>query len=402
MQRFSPSIVYMYLALVIVISACEGEQDGPGECLEEPFTVTAGTKASVFTFTADTRRDDVLYYWYIDDVLAGDAGNHIFSYDFLLDTSGNVPGGPGEYTICLSVVSPGCEQGTIRYCETITVEQPASTCPTANFDTAQEEPGTFKFTSNFQENGLFYWYIDDILSGDAGNPIFTYNFLQEGTAGLPNGPGEYEICLKITTEDCPQGTEQYCETITVEAPADPCAQVTFTTDETAPKLYRFESQSNAPGTLYYWYLNGRLSGDAARDYFEYDFSQNPANTATGAGEYEICLKTLTPSCPDGSELYCETVKIAAENGCPSAVFETKNVQGSVYKFTSSFEQGIYYWYINGKLAGDAGSNVFQYDFLLSNDPTVPGGPGSYDICLRIITSGCVQGSELYCTTIAIK
>ena len=402
MQKFN--LIVIYLALTVGTWACEGENDDLGVCLEESFTTTR-TQPGVFTFDADTRRDNVLYYWYINDILAGDAGNHSFTYDFLLNTQGNVPGGPGEYRICLSLVTPGCEQGTALFCETITVEAPTSSCPDADFSAEETRPGKFEFTAEFKEEGVFYWYIDDVLSGDAGSHIFAYDFLLEGVQSVPHGPGEYNICLEIATADCPQASEQFCETITVSPPTDPCIQVTFTTNETGPRLYRFASQSNDPNpnTLYYWYLDGNLSGDAAKDYFEYDFNQDPGNTETGAGEYEVCLQTLTPECPNGSGFYCEKIEIQAGSDCPDPAFVTENTQGGVYKFTSPFQgQGIYYWYIDGLLAGDAGSNVFQYDFLLSNGRGVPGGPGSYDVCLRIITPACQQGSELYCTTIVVK
>ena len=359
---------------------------------------TEEPEPGLFEFSSDFSEEG-LFYWYIDDVLAGDAGSNTFQYDFLLDDSGNVPYGPGDYNICLKIVTPDCQEGSDLFCETITVG--ADPCPPADFTTEEKEPGLFEFSSDFSGEGLFYWYIDDVLAGDAGSNTFQYDFLLDNSGNVPYGPGDYNICLKIITPDCQDGSELFCETITVAV--DPCPVADFTTEETQPNVFKFTSQFSDPAAIYYWYLDEALSGDAAKDYFEYDFTHQVADPyRTGPGEYELCLEIVTPDCQEGSERVCEVVTVEEANTCPDPSFTTEETQNGVFKFSAAFDSNaIYYWYIDGTLAGDAGSNTFEYDFLINSAENLPGGPGDYDICLRMATPDCPDGTELYCDTITV-
>ncbi len=392
-----------------MLLSCEGEQDEPGSCHAEQFTMTQDPQnASAYRFKAETARDEVLYHWSINDTLAGDAASSTFEYDFLLDTSGKVPGGPGEYTICLSVISPECQKGTTLYCETITIGAP-DTCPVVDLLSQETEPGTFQFTSNKVEEGIYYWFIDDVLSGDAGSNIFKYNFLLDNSGKVPYGPGDYEICLRVVTPDCPEGAEKVCKTVHIPSPGSTCPEAEFISNQSPPDVFKFmpgvikfTSTFEDQKALYYWYLDGELSGDAAKHYFEYDFSVDPGSVHTGPGKYEVCLKVVTPDCPEGSNLFCETVVIKVDNSCPEVEFTTEETKHGQFKFTSTnIGTALYYWYIDGKLSGDAGSNTFEYDFLLDTSGKVPGGYGDYEICLRVATPECNTGSELYCTTVSV-
>ena len=355
-----------------------------------------------FTFIAATQQENVRYHWYIDNVLVENSAHHAFQYSFLAENGANLPQGPGEYQVCLNIVSPDAREGTEPFCKTITVTDPTDNCPTADFTAEEKEPGLFEFSSDFSEEGLFYWYIDDVLAGDAGSNTFQYDFLLDGSGDVPHGAGNYDICLKIVTPNCQKGSELFCETITVAA--GPCPAADFTIEESQPHVFKFTSQFSDPSALYYWHLDEMLSGDAAKDYFEYDFTYQIADPyRTGPGEYELCLEIVTPDCQDGSGQVCEVVTVEAANACPDPSFTTEETQNGIFKFSAAFDgNAIYYWYINGILAGDAGSNIFEYDFLINSAENIPGGPGDYDICLRMATPDCPAGSELHCNTITVN
>ncbi len=90
-------------------------------------------------------------------------------------------------------------------------------------------------------------------------------------------------------------------------------------------------------------------------------------------------------------------------GCPNAEFKKELIESpAAYRFTSSIElsDAVFFWFINNELVGDAGMNIFEYDFLAVLDGSVPGGPGSYEVCLKVVTPDCPAGTD-FCEEIIV-
>ncbi len=278
-------------------------------------------------------------------------------------------------------------------------------CPAGRFTTeAVPDSGVSTFMAKPQENAILYhWYINDTLVGSSDNITFAYDFWAVLDGSVPGGSGDYEVCLRAITSDCPEGTTPFCETVTVGSPIA-CPEISLTVDEVQPHVFTFASSFNEWNAIYRWYIDSVAVDASAKSQLTYDFTFNPSKpTQSGPGKYEVCLEVVTPECPEGTEFTCETLEIAAAANCPSANFTTEQNSPGRFTFTADVEERtLYYWYINGILAGDAGSNSFSYDFLVDPDAAAGGGPGDYNICLRVVTPDCHQGSELFCEEITVE
>ena len=281
-----------------------------------------------------------------------------------------------------------------------------SQCPAGRFTTEViPDSGIRTFVAESQENVILYhWYINDTLVGSSDNRTFAYDFWAILDGSVSGGASDYEVCLRAITPDCTEGTASFCETVTI-ASLNVCPEVSLMVqEETQPTIFTLTSSLDAKDALYYWYIDSVAVDTTALSKWTYDFALNPGKpTQSGPGNYKVCLEVVTPECSEGTELVCETLEIAAAANCPSANFTTEQNSSGRFTFTAdSEERALYYWYIIGILAGDAGSSSFSYDFLIDPDAATGGGPGDYDICLRVVTPDCHQGSKLFCEKITVE
>ncbi|MEM6846258.1 MAG: hypothetical protein AAF944_25735 [Bacteroidota bacterium] len=120
--------VYVMISMVLlVIVSCREqveppEPSHPSQCQAGRFTTESVPGTGVRSFTAEPYENVILHHWYINDTLVWSSDNRTFAYDFWAVSDGSVPGGAGDYDICLRVVTPNCHQGTKLFCEKITVE----------------------------------------------------------------------------------------------------------------------------------------------------------------------------------------------------------------------------------------------------------------------------------------
>ncbi|MEO0333743.1 MAG: hypothetical protein AAF223_19060, partial [Bacteroidota bacterium] len=235
------------------------------------------------------------------------------------------------------------------------------------------------------------------------NRTFAYDFWAVLDGSVPGGAGDHEICLRVLTPNCPASTASFCETVTIASP-HVCPEVSFTAQKNQPAIFTFTSSPDAKDVLYHWYIDSVALDTTEANQWTYDFVLNPGKPYTsGPGSYEVCLRAVTAECSEGTDLACELLEIAAATNCPSANFTTEQNSSRRFTFTADAEEyALYYWYIDGILAGDAGNNSFSYDFLIDPDVATGGGPGDYDICLRVVTPDCHQGSELFCEKITVE
>ncbi len=402
MNRYLYSIPI--LTFFVLLLACENETENSPLPINEEFDMLLDPVTGVFTFEAVTKRDDALYHWYINDSLVSVTTSPSITYDFFSEITGKPPFGE-EHTVCLDIELARGTRNPDRHCEVVIIASPPEKCPNPGFTTEETRPGTFRFSAPPVEQGIFYWYIDDILAGDAGSPTFEYDFLLDNSGNVPYGPGDYDICLRIQTPDCPEGSELFCDTITVTSTAGTCPVADFTILEPQHLSFVIGATADEIGQ-YYWFFQGEVAAlNQVFRPFEYSNAlQVDDPYGTGPGDYEICLQIQTTDCPQGSEVICKTLTVDQIAPCPQSVFTTEDRGSGVFSFTSSFprDEGLHYWYIDGLLAGDAGNNAFVYNFLSGNTGNIPSGPGEYEICLRIVTPACEQGTRLFCETVIVQ
>ncbi|GAA4274551.1 hypothetical protein GCM10022258_38470 [Aquimarina gracilis] len=83
-------------------------------------------------------------------------------------------------------------------------------------------------------------------------------------------------------------------------------------------------------------------------------------------------------------------------GCPDTKFTSEIIETpAIYRFKSEVQRddALFFWFINDELVGNASSNTFEYDFFAILDGSLPGGPGTYKICLMIETPDCQLGKK---------
>ncbi|GAA4106550.1 hypothetical protein GCM10022393_01010 [Aquimarina addita] len=153
-------------------------------------------------------RDTLEWYgWFIDDAPVEDEGtNHQGDHKLSLE---NLT--PGTYSICLNYETPECPSPEENeFCQEIIIE---GSCPELSFEAEQDGdsnayyfyPGAFDGIDEV----VLEWFANDEYIGQS--PEFPHNnpFYYQFASGT------YEICVKVETPDCPNGTS-FCKTLVLE------------------------------------------------------------------------------------------------------------------------------------------------------------------------------------------
>lgn len=232
--------------------------------------------------TADAGVGEVL--WYFGDGSTADTYDATHYYD-----------APGEYTVCLVIVSEDGEC-TSEYCEEIEIGEGDGECE-ADFEWT-DDGLTVDFTSESDAGGsiiiTYIWSFDDGTFSFDENPVHEYA-----------SPGEYEVCLSVITIDSCFDT--HCETIEVEDDTDPCEAyfvVSSITETDAGWVFEFNNES-VGSEVYTWTFGDGGTSDAA----------NPEHLYTEAGMfYTVCL-TIGEEGTDCYDEYCLTIFVGGDDDC---------------------------------------------------------------------------------------
>ncbi|MBQ4822681.1 hypothetical protein [Aquimarina sp. MMG016] len=280
---FSSKRINTYFEFYEIINDCVG-------CPNPEFTKELIESPATYRFISTIEQSDVVFFWFINNELVGDVARPTFDYNFLAVLDGSVPGGPGNYEVCLKVETPDCPEG-IKFCKEITVEQ---ICPDLLFEFVQE-PGTLEyvFTAEFADIGSirYQWFVDGQQIELDGGPGADNQLLQT------LDPGMHEVCIKHTSPLCPDGKE-FCKEVLVEPI---CPDLFFTVEQEGdtPSYNFFAEFPDIANVTYEWVINN--------DIIEDDGGSNGDNTLFfqfSPGTYEICIRTETPTCPEGIQ-YCQ-------------------------------------------------------------------------------------------------
>ncbi|WP_103070260.1 hypothetical protein [Aquimarina sediminis] len=374
------TLIFMFL---LGFTSCELNEEFDG-CPEIDITIENEPGSAVYRFAAQfDGLDDVRLTWTIDGEEI-DTGN----LDNLIDQILDYKFEPGKHTVCVKVADDSCP---IEVCKEIEVERDANDpCPDLFFKARHHERrATYKFIADFEgiERVSYGWFINDRLVEDSAPDERNYliwNFKE---------PGRYEVCIKTETPDCPEGTS-YCKVIEIRESDLLCPEISFSkeikpgTDGT----YLFEANLKETDEVreILWYVNGEIvefpndQVDGNR-ILEYQFEP---------GIHEVCLKVITPNCPEGVR-YCKEIRVGQ---CPDLFFEAeRDGNNAAYYFYPRAFEGIddvtLEWSVNGKHVGKSedspSNNPFYYQF---------DGAGKYEICLTIETPNCPNGIT-YCVVI---
>ncbi|WP_299184413.1 hypothetical protein [uncultured Aquimarina sp.] len=376
----------MIFSLLLGIISCE-EIEELENCPDVTINVDNVSGSAVYRFAAQFDGiEDVRLTWSIDgeEIDTGnlsDIANQIFEYQFE----------EGTYTVCVKVASDTCP---LEVCKEIEVDvDETDPCPDLFFEARQyERPNKYKFIADFPgiEDVRYEWFINgEVVDSDNQNDN-NYLFWEF------NEPGSYEVCIKTETPDCPNGTS-YCKTIEIEETDidEECPELFFIAEQDGDNpAYYFQVEFEGADQVEWlgWYIDGEFvedsnSGDNNRFYYQF-----------APGRYEVCLKTETPECPEGTS-YCKIIEIEGDASvCPELFFEAEQDgdNPAYYFYPNAFDNPNnvpFSWSINGDYVGTSSdhNDPFYYQF----------GTGSFEVCLSVETPECPEGVT-FCKVIEIE
>lgn len=268
------------------------ERDENDPCPDLFFESRQYERPSTYKFIADFEGiERVSYGWFVNGELVEDSAPDERNYLIWNFKK------PGRYEVCIKTETPDCPEGA-SYCKVIEVEESDLVCPEVSFSKEIEQAvaGTYAFEAKIEggdEPREIIWYVngETIEPTNEENRILVYQF----------EPGVYEVCIKVITENCPEGVK-YCKEIRVEN----CPELFFEPerdgDTTAYYFYPREFEGIDDVTLE-WFVDGEYVGKSPEfphnNPFRHDFNE--------AGRYEVCLMIETPDCPNATS-YCKIIE----------------------------------------------------------------------------------------------
>jgi PKD repeat protein len=301
----------------------------------------------------------------------------------------------GSYAVCLTIVTEeGCQD---TKCETWNIGIPES-CQ-ADFI---YYPDDILMIAEEEEEGYIAGYPYHFVDSSLGNVIdWTWTIGNEVIGRISDmlyifpEPGEYEVCLMISTADGCSSTA--CKLIIVEPYPECMAEF----DYYAP-LDVTNSSGDFPGSTFIQFVDESW-GYITNWFWEFgdghqSAEQNPVHEFPHPGEFEVCLRITTASgCED---IHCETVYIDTINTDCKAMFEYCSYS------VSSTDSVFFDRYIIGF------KNLSEPDFAYSswdfgdgewsderNPLHIYDNAGIYQVCLTIYTpDGC---ADTYCQSIFV-
>ncbi len=251
-------------------------------------------------------------------------------------------------------------------CKAVIVEAPPINCE-AYWNILWQEEGIVQFNNeSFPTEGTTcLWNFGDGTVSDNCDPQHSFD------------PGTYTVCLAIEYESC---TDEFCETIIIEEPVDPCAgfelDFEFGPDPTNPLGLWVEIISNSA----YEFIIFNY-GDGTSDNTGYHIYEE-------AGTYELCVVIeAAPNC--------------RAEVCKAVIVEAPPINCEVFWNILWQEEGTIQF--NNESSPFLGMTCLWNfgDGTVSDncDPQHTFEPGTYTVCLDVEFQGC---ADEYCENVTIE
>ena len=346
----NPSHVYAspgtYIACLQIETAagcssfnCHSVYVGNGNPCQAGFTYSANPATNNIDFYDQSTTSDSIVSWawtFGDgDSLVGFNPSHHYAL-------------PGNYTVCLTVVSASGCYSTI--CNNINVP-PVAGC-TAHF-TPQVSGSTSVFYADYNSASASYtWdFGDGSTITQIGSPVITHIYPLNAN---------YIACLIIQDSTC---SATYCDSINIGNSLVCSALFGYSVDSTG-MIVSFTNYSS-PATNYFWSFGDGTSS----------IQMNPVHTFSQVGPHTVCL-TMTDSASGCSDTFCN--QVSASNAC-NPVFsvqpDSANVLGVAMTFSvyspCGVPSSITYSFGDGTII-TSNSSVVTYNYAT---------PGTYYVCV---------------------
>jgi PKD repeat protein len=282
----------------------------------------------------------------------------------------------GTYAVSLFIESTGGCRDTIT--KLINIFVASGSCH-AQFRDSMLQPNKFIFQSGSSTTAPGDSIIQRIWSygdgtGNSGNYVNTDHIYQVG--------GTYTVCLRIVSASgC---IDSFCKVITAATPPPATCHANFnfyvlTTNRRAVQFSNSSTVSSG-SVSYLWSFGDGSTSTSNAGVTDHVYA--------AAGTYQACLKlTTSTGCKDS---ICKTIVILDSAATCHANF-TYNVGagGEVHFTNTSTTLGTTAQYVWNFGSAATGSAI---------NPVVTFPPGSYNVCLRVYSSSCMDS---ICKTITI-
>ncbi|MBT3209165.1 MAG: PKD domain-containing protein [Bacteroidetes bacterium] len=285
---------------------------------------------------------------------------------------------PGTYNVCLTISNLGSCSDT--YCDSVTVDGIyIPTCQALFFSSATIPPTNIDFGDISYSSGTiveWFWDFDDGNTSTLQNPSHTFQY-----------SGDYNVCLKITTDD--SCTNTFCNIVHFIGPAPVC-QANFNSIHDSlmcSGCFQFSENSTTSGLIIDWFW----------DFGDGDTStlQNPNHIYSNYGTYFTCLTVFTDD--NCENTFCDSITFFNPPQICEANFsyniDTSNSCQNCFQFSDSSMSSstINEWNWN---FGDGDSSIIK------NPNHIYAINGEYIVCLTIKTIDSCTSS--FCDTVFVS
>lgn len=158
-----------------------------------------------------------------------------------------------------------------------------------------------------------------------------------------------------------------------------CPDTKFQIESLANNRYRFVLNFEVKdGYRLFFIINEKIHGEI--------IDGNPFEKLLAPGDYDICIKAITPDCLNGKE-FCKKLKV--EPACPEIIIDYEEIspQHTTYRFTPRVtmlnEDVTVSWYLNNTFVKDELLSVGYVDIELDQ--------GTNTVCADLKTENCPDG-----------
>lgn len=365
------------------------EIDETDNCPDLFFRTKQIDRPNTYLFLADFEGAEVIdFEWFIDGELQDleniDGEEEGFVYSFMES---------GIYEVCIQMENEDCPEGA-SYCKTIEVKEKDIACDRVYFDYEIDPDNhrAFIFEIVLEEIQIeniseIHWLID---GERIQNPLDQQ--LIEIVLPYQLVDGFHTVCIKIFSDDCPEGA-LFCKEIEVGERG--CPELSFEKyNENEIYYFMLNKFDGIEEVTIAWYLNGEQVATPQGELQEFHLDD------LEIGNNEVCVFVETEACPEGIR-YCKEFVVEDYDDCPDEIYFEAERDGDnlAYYFYPSYFDGIneanLRWFVNDDFVGESKDfshdNPFYYQF----------GAGTYEVCLEVITERCPDGIKI-CKEIIIS
>lgn len=280
---------------------------------------------------------------------------------------------PGTYTVCHHVWNTSCSDTA---CVVITVGQTTNCNVSFTYSTVNMLPAQVQFFGQITPNvGTYYWHWD-FGDGTTANG-------QQNPSHQYSQPGYYMVCVNIMQTN---GTIacSYCDTVYVPQTPSVTCSANFTYQQSGANVHFYTNSSGISPSLsmhYYWDFGDGSTSNLL----------NPVHNYTSPGSYNVCL-TVIDSLNNCFDQMCQIIVIGNNTSCQASFQFT---YGSLYNvaffghFVPMSTNLQWYWSFGDSTFSNVQNPVHSYP-----------GPGTYNVCLTVISPNCPAVTT--CQTITIQ